>query len=172
MQGSADAVSFTEGMDETDFLADLKTQRAVVMRLMIVGGAASRIFSDYPDFAEANDSVPWRSIRGMRNRIAHGYFDIDLHVVWQTASELPHCPTRTLKHIAFNRGSDPVRDCSTESQVLLKTQITAWHACREPDTVIGAEKFTPVSMHRRRIDAQHHGTAMPPANKLCSVSVR
>ncbi|MFV0382612.1 DUF86 domain-containing protein [Paracoccus sp. (in: a-proteobacteria)] len=89
VQGSTDAVAFTEGMDEDDFLADLRTQRAVVMSLMIVGEAASRIVSDHSDFAAANGSVPWRSIRGMRNRIAHGYFDIDLHVVWQTVAELP-----------------------------------------------------------------------------------
>ncbi len=88
-RGSADAVTFTEGMDETDFISDLKTQRAVVMCLMIVGEAASRIVAEHPDFVQANGSVPWRSIRGMRNRIAHGYFDIDLHVVWQTVAELP-----------------------------------------------------------------------------------
>lgn len=88
-QGAADALIFTEGMDEGGFLSDLKTQRAVVMSLMIVGEAASRILSDHPEFAEANRSVPWRSIRGMRNRIAHGYFDIDLHVVWRTVAELP-----------------------------------------------------------------------------------
>lgn len=96
-QGSADAVTFTEGMDEADFLTDLKTQRAVVMCLMIVGEAASRIVAEHPDFAEANGSVPWRSIRGMRNRIAHGYFDIDLHVVWQTVAELPPLITRLSK---------------------------------------------------------------------------
>lgn len=28
--------------------------------------------------------MPWRSMRGMRNRIAHGYFDINLDVVWET----------------------------------------------------------------------------------------
>lgn len=89
VQGSTDAVTFTEGMDEATFLEDLKTQRAVVMCLMIVGEAASRIVTEHPDFAQANTSVPWRSIRGMRNRIAHGYFDIDLHVVWQTVAELP-----------------------------------------------------------------------------------
>ncbi|WP_353143120.1 HepT-like ribonuclease domain-containing protein [Paracoccus sp. (in: a-proteobacteria)] len=67
----------------------LKTQRAVVMCLKIVGEAASRIVADHLDFTQANASIPWRSIRGMRNRIAHGYFDIDLHVVWQTVAELP-----------------------------------------------------------------------------------
>ncbi len=29
--------------------------------------------------------VPWRNMKGMRNRIAHGYFDINLDVVWETA---------------------------------------------------------------------------------------
>lgn len=87
---AGDALAFTEGMAEDDFLADLRTQRAVVMSLMIVGEAASRIISDHPNFANAKAAIPWRGIRGMRNRIAHGYFDIDLHVVWTTVqTELP-----------------------------------------------------------------------------------
>ena len=40
---AADTLAFTEGMAEDDFLTDLRTQRAVVMSLMIVGEAASRI---------------------------------------------------------------------------------------------------------------------------------
>jgi uncharacterized protein with HEPN domain len=89
-QGATDALTFTEGMDEGDFLADLRTQRAVVMSLMIVGEAASRVIADHPGFVQANPDILWRSMRGMRNRIAHGYFDIDLHVVWQTVQvELP-----------------------------------------------------------------------------------
>lgn len=90
VQGATDALAFTEGMDEADFLADLRTQRAVVMSLMILGEAASRVLADHPEFTEAHPGIPWRGMRGMRNRIAHGYFDIDLHVVWQTVrSELP-----------------------------------------------------------------------------------
>lgn len=89
-QGSTDALAFVEGMDKDEFMADLRTQRAVVMSLMIVGEAASRIVLDYPDFANTNAEVPWRGIRGMRNRIAHGYFEIDLGIVWQTVqAELP-----------------------------------------------------------------------------------
>ena len=38
----------------------------------------------YPEFSAEQATIPWRSMRGMRNRIAHGYFDIDLEVVWQT----------------------------------------------------------------------------------------
>ncbi len=77
-------------MAEEDFLADLRTQRAVVISRMIVGEDASRIVSDYPELAGAKAAIPWRGIRGMRNRSAHGYFDIDLHVVWTTVwTELP-----------------------------------------------------------------------------------
>ena len=89
-RGATDALTFVQGMDEDQFMADLRTQRAVVMSLMIVGEAASRVVAEYPDFAKANASVPWHGIKGMRNRIAHGYFDIDLGVVWQTVqAELP-----------------------------------------------------------------------------------
>ncbi len=85
MLGAAqDAQAFVEGMDTDGFKADLRTQRAVIMSLMIIGEAANRVLSDYPAFADANADIPWRAIRGMRNRIAHGYFDVDLDVVWQT----------------------------------------------------------------------------------------
>lgn len=98
IDGSRDALSFTDGMDREAFLADLRTQRAVVMSLMIVGEAAARILADHPAFADAHPDVPWRSIRGMRNRIAHGYFDVDLGVVWQTVqAELPRLVQRLEK---------------------------------------------------------------------------
>ena len=44
----------------------------------------------YASFTEKHAQVPWRSMRGMRNRIAHGYFDINLDLVWDTVqSALP-----------------------------------------------------------------------------------
>jgi uncharacterized protein with HEPN domain len=38
----------------------------------------------YTGFTLVHPEVPWRNIRSMRNRIAHGYFDIDLDIVWDT----------------------------------------------------------------------------------------
>lgn len=38
----------------------------------------------YPAFVEQHSEIPWRSMRGMRNSIAHDYFRIDLEVVWDT----------------------------------------------------------------------------------------
>ncbi len=40
----------------------------------------------YAALAETHSEVPWRNMRGMRNRIAHGYFEIDLDIVWETVS--------------------------------------------------------------------------------------
>ena len=83
-QAIADAQSFTEGMVQTDFEQDKRTQQAVVMSLIVLGEAATKVMDQHPTFAEQHKQIPWRSMRGMRNRIAHGYFDINLEVVWDT----------------------------------------------------------------------------------------
>lgn len=85
-----DAISFTEGMVKADFLVDRRTQQAVTMSVIIVGEAATKVMDRHPDFVEAHPDIPWRSMRGMRNRLTHGYFDVDLNIVWQTVeSALP-----------------------------------------------------------------------------------
>lgn len=86
-QAAFDACSFVEGLENDDFINDKRTQQAVIMSLIIIGEAATKIMDRYPDFAEAHAHVPWRSMRGMRNRIAHGYFCIDLDVVWDTVQK-------------------------------------------------------------------------------------
>jgi uncharacterized protein with HEPN domain len=89
-QAAADAIDFTEGMCLDDFLADKRTQQAVIMSLIVLGEAATKVMDRYPDFANEHAQVPWRNMRGMRNRIAHGYFDINLGMVWDTVqTELP-----------------------------------------------------------------------------------
>ena len=89
-QASLDAIAFAEGMDRETFTSDLRTQRAVIMSLMIVGEAATKLIVEDPTFVDQHPKIPWRDMRGMRNRIAHGYFDVDLDVVWRTVrDELP-----------------------------------------------------------------------------------
>ncbi|CAN7240500.1 DUF86 domain-containing protein [Pseudoduganella sp. LjRoot289] len=83
-QAASDACSFVEGMDKDAFLADKRTQQAVIMSVIIIGEAATKVMDGYPEFSLAHPEVPWRGMRGMRNRIAHGYFDINLDVVWDT----------------------------------------------------------------------------------------
>ena len=80
-QAIADAQSFTEGMAQADFEQDRRTQQAVVMSLIVLGEAATKVMDQHSAFAAEHSHIPWR---GMRNRIAHGYFEINLEVVWDT----------------------------------------------------------------------------------------
>ena len=95
-QAAKDACGFVAGMGKGDFLEDKRTQQAVIMSLIIIGEAATKVMDGYTDFADAHPEVPWRGMRGMRNRIAHGYFDINLDVVGDTVqTALPEL----LKHL-------------------------------------------------------------------------
>lgn len=78
------AREYVAGMSKESFLKDRRTQQAVVLNLMTIGEVAARIASDHKDFADAHPEIPWAQMRGMRNRMVHGYFDIDLNIVWQT----------------------------------------------------------------------------------------
>lgn len=61
-----------------------------MLNLITIGEAASRIVTEHKSFATTHPEIPWAQMRGMRNRMAHGYFDIDLSIVWDTVqSSLP-----------------------------------------------------------------------------------
>ena len=81
---ASDACAFVEGMSKEEFLADKRTQQAAIMSLVIIGEAATRLMEHYSGFIDRHPDVPWRSMRGMRNRVAHGYFEINMDVVWDT----------------------------------------------------------------------------------------
>ena len=66
------------------------------MSIVIIGEAATKMMDRYPDLVAQYPKIPWRDMRGMRNRIAPGYFDINLDVVWNTVcTALPEL----LKHL-------------------------------------------------------------------------
>jgi uncharacterized protein with HEPN domain len=83
-QAATNALSFVEGLSKDEFIRDKRTQHAVVMSLIIIGEIAAKVMDRHAEFAVQFPQVPWRNMRGMRNRIAHGYFDINLDVVWDT----------------------------------------------------------------------------------------
>lgn len=53
---------------------------------MIIGEAASKIISEYPDFVELTPDIPWREMRGIRNRMTHGYFELNMDIIWDTVT--------------------------------------------------------------------------------------
>jgi uncharacterized protein with HEPN domain len=73
---------FTEGLTADQFLVNEEKQSAVYGQLIIMGEAANRVT---PRGQAALPQIPWRQIIGTRNRIVHGYDDID----WEY--RLEHC---------------------------------------------------------------------------------
>ena len=72
-------LSYTEGMTQAAFITDSRTYDAVLRNLELIGEAATHV---PVDVRESNPQVEWRSIIGVRNRLAHGYLGIDDDVVW------------------------------------------------------------------------------------------
>jgi uncharacterized protein with HEPN domain len=68
-------------LSRADFLADKRTQQPVILNIIIIGEAATKLLADQAEFLGRHPQVPWRNMKGMLNRIAHGYFDIDLGIV-------------------------------------------------------------------------------------------
>jgi uncharacterized protein with HEPN domain len=79
LEAARKILEYTNGLSFDDFMADSKTVDAVARNFEIVGEAATRLPSE---FKVKNDSIPWRKISGLRNRIIHDYFGIDYEVVW------------------------------------------------------------------------------------------
>lgn len=59
-------------------------QDAVIRNFEVIGEASRNIEKRYPDFAARHSEVPWSVAYEMRNVLAHGYFKVDLGVVWRT----------------------------------------------------------------------------------------
>ena len=79
-----------------------QAQDAIIRNIEIIGEAASKIQRQAPTFVEAHPELPWLEMRGMRNKIIHDYFDVELAVVWNTVKDdLPKLKQqieRLLKH--------------------------------------------------------------------------
>ncbi|OOH90639.1 hypothetical protein BMT54_04180 [Pasteurellaceae bacterium 15-036681] len=85
-----DIQTFVEGIELEEFLDDRRTQNAVAMSLIAIGEIVTVINHKDPEFIANNSQIPWRYMKGMRNVIAHGYFELDFVVVWETAiSSIP-----------------------------------------------------------------------------------
>jgi uncharacterized protein with HEPN domain len=84
LEAASLARGYVSEMTQSEFLTDRRTQQAVVLNLITLGEAAARVSNEHRDFAESHPKIPWGKMRGMRNRMAHGYFDIDLQIVWDT----------------------------------------------------------------------------------------
>ena len=78
------ATKFVEGVSYEEFTKDDKTIFAVIRAIEIIGEAVKNIPDDtkkgYPE-------IPWKRMAGMRDKVIHGYFGVDIKVVWDTIKE-------------------------------------------------------------------------------------
>ncbi len=83
---------FVAGLDYDGFADDEKSSSAVVWKLQIIGEASKNIPQH---LRRRHPDIPWKEMAGMRDRIAHSYFGIDLEIVWKVVKKrLPEIQTR------------------------------------------------------------------------------
>ena len=77
----------TKNLSKSKFTQDVPSQDIVIRRLEIIGEATKNLPSD---FKKKYPDIPWKKIAGLRDKLIHGYFGIDLNLVWSVVqNEIP-----------------------------------------------------------------------------------
>ena len=83
---SADLIeSYVKGLDLTTFREDQQRQDAVVRRIEIMGEAVKNLPAT---LRTSNPHIPWARIAGMRDKVIHDYFGVDVALVWTVATTM------------------------------------------------------------------------------------
>ncbi|HIH96320.1 MAG TPA: DUF86 domain-containing protein [Thermoplasmata archaeon] len=98
LDAAHEVLEFSTGKSRSDLDIDRMLNLSLVHLLEIIGEAAVGMS---PEFRKKYPQVPWNVIAGMRNRLIHGYYDIDLDIVWKTVErDIPPLVTDLEKIIA------------------------------------------------------------------------
>jgi len=98
LEAAEKAAEFSKGRKRSDLEEDEKLTLSLVHLLEILGEAAGKVSLG---FRQLHPEIPWNRVSGIRNRLAHGYFDVDLDIVWQTVTaRLPELIVQLKKLVA------------------------------------------------------------------------
>lgn len=87
LDAAVEIIGFVEGCERSDLEKNRMLTQAIVRDIEVIGEAAGKVSLDTQNSIPA---IPWPSIIGMRNRLIHGYFEVDLDRVWDTViDDLP-----------------------------------------------------------------------------------
>jgi uncharacterized protein with HEPN domain len=99
---------YTVGLDEAAFRASELVQDAVIRNLEVIGEASRNITRDHPDIAASQPQLPLSAAYEMRNALAHGYFQVDLGIVWRTLqTDLPQLRAQVLAVLTTQPSGSP-----------------------------------------------------------------
>jgi uncharacterized protein with HEPN domain len=88
----------TKGLDLQGFLANDLIQDAVIRNLEVIGEASKNILKHYPEFSTSRPEIQFGAAYQMRNAVSHGYFAVDLKIVWSTVERsIPELKTQLLQ---------------------------------------------------------------------------
>ena len=92
-----DTYQYTHGLTFELFLKDKKTISASAFAISQIGELAKELTNE---IQKANSTIPWKSIKGMRNKIVHDYKNVDYFVMWMTINnDLPELKMQLVKII-------------------------------------------------------------------------
>lgn len=87
--------TYLQGIDEETFYRQTLVQDGVIRQIEIIGEAVRHLSKQLRD---KHPQIPWEDIAGMRDKLIHGYFGVDLQKVWDTAKEdIPVLKTQVIK---------------------------------------------------------------------------
>lgn len=78
------AVSYAEGLTYAEFLADEKTQKAIICQILIMGEATKRTSLE---FRSLHNEIPWSPMAKTRDKLIHDYDQVQLIVLWNTVKK-------------------------------------------------------------------------------------
>lgn len=84
LDAAKEAVGFVKGRYRTELDTNRMLSLSLVRLLEVIGEAAYGIS---PSFRESHPDMAWKQMSGMRNRLIHGYYDVNLDIVWKTVTE-------------------------------------------------------------------------------------
>lgn len=74
---------YIQNVSHDEFINNNLLQDGIIRQIQIIGEASKKVTGE---FKKKNNEIPWRDISGMRDKLIHDYFGVDVDAVWYTAT--------------------------------------------------------------------------------------
>ena len=84
LEHAREAVAMIEGKERADLQSERMLELSLIRLIEVIGEAAARVT---PEGQEKYPAIPWPQVVSMRNRLIHGYDQVDLNILWDTIED-------------------------------------------------------------------------------------